>query len=80
LTGTEITFFHFPFSFCFLKTIFGCFSQVIRLYKEGIDNGVVKPLPYQVFQSDQIVEAFRFLGSGKHRGKVLVKVAANAFA
>lgn len=40
----------------------------------GIKSGVVKPLPRTVFHEKQVEEAFRFLSSGKHRGKVLIQI------
>lgn len=40
----------------------------------GLRTGVVKPLPVTVFKEDEVEDAFRFLSSGKHRGKVVVQV------
>lgn len=40
----------------------------------GIENGVVKPLPRTVFGITEIEEAFRFMGSGKHKGKVVIRI------
>lgn len=34
----------------------------------------MKPLPRTVFHENQIEEAFRFLASGKHKGKVLIQI------
>lgn len=39
---------------------------------DGLKRGVVVPLDHTVFKSTEIAEAFRFLGTGKHVGKVLV--------
>ncbi|KAK6634166.1 hypothetical protein RUM44_004774 [Polyplax serrata] len=47
---------------------------VIKLVSEGIKSGAVKPLPSTVFSDDQIEKAFRFMASGKHIGKVLLKI------
>ena len=33
--------------------------QVARLVSEGLNSGVVRPLPRAVFQRDQIEQAFR---------------------
>lgn len=49
-------------------------KQVMRLVTEGIANGAVRPLPKTVFNENQIEQAFRFMASGKHIGKVLLKV------
>ncbi|CAG7723467.1 unnamed protein product, partial [Allacma fusca] len=43
-------------------------------FKKGIESGVVKPLPRTVFKHDKIEEAFRYMASGKHVGKVLIDV------
>lgn len=40
----------------------------------AINEGSVVPLSRTVFQSDEIEKAFRFMASGKHMGKVLIKV------
>ncbi|KRT82111.1 dehydrogenase, partial [Oryctes borbonicus] len=39
-----------------------------------LDCGAIKPLPRTVFQSDEIEKAFRYMGAGKHIGKVLIKI------
>lgn len=47
-------------------------QQIWRLLSEGIKSGVVQPLPYTVFGYEQIEQAFRFMSTGKHIGKVVV--------
>lgn len=42
--------------------------------QQAIDCGAVKPLKYTVFKSDELEQAFRFMASGKHMGKVLIGV------
>lgn len=49
-------------------------EQVVGLVREGIANGAVRPLPTSVFGDQQIEQAFRFMASGKHIGKVVIKV------
>ncbi|KAF2899281.1 hypothetical protein ILUMI_06894 [Ignelater luminosus] len=49
-------------------------SKIIKLMNEGIANGAVKPLPNIVFEEHQVEQAFRFVASGKHIGKVLLKI------
>ncbi|XP_025018650.1 fatty acid synthase-like [Tetranychus urticae] len=44
------------------------------MIENGIKTGEVKPLPITIFESDQIEEAFRYMASGKHLGKVLIKM------
>ena len=45
---------------------------------EGIASGAIRPLPTHVFERDQIEDAFRFMASGKHMGKLLIKVRDEA--
>ena len=52
--------------------------EVYKLLKKGIEEGVVKPLERHVYEKENIEEAFRFMGSGKHIGKVLIKVDDDA--
>ncbi|KAG5867089.1 hypothetical protein JTB14_013864 [Gonioctena quinquepunctata] len=49
-------------------------GEVTKVIQEGMKNGCVKPLDRTVFESDQLEEAFRFMASGKHMGKVVIKV------
>jgi fatty acid synthase len=48
--------------------------EVVKLINEGIKNGSVRPLPATVFSESQVEQAFRFMGSGKHIGKVILKI------
>lgn len=49
-------------------------KEVVRLLSEGIASGAVRPLPTSVFNNNEIEEAFRFMATGRHIGKVLLKV------
>jgi fatty acid synthase len=49
-------------------------KMLTDLVTDGIKTGAVKPLRRSVYDKDQIEAAFRFMASGKHIGKVLVKV------
>ncbi|CAI6345632.1 unnamed protein product [Macrosiphum euphorbiae] len=49
-------------------------KEVVRLLNEGIQNGAVNPLPATVFTESQVEQAFRYMGSGKHIGKVVLKI------
>ncbi|KAK9701631.1 Phosphopantetheine attachment site [Popillia japonica] len=49
-------------------------KQVMKLVSEGIKNGAVRPLMNTVFAETQIEEAFRFMASGKHIGKVSLQI------
>ncbi|XP_077526205.1 fatty acid synthase-like [Haemaphysalis longicornis] len=48
--------------------------RVSELVREGIASGVVRPLDVTRFRRDQAEEAFRFMASGKHVGKVVLEV------
>ena len=48
--------------------------ELRSMMDSGISSGVIRPLPMHVFQRDQIQDAFRFMASGKHMGKLLIEV------
>lgn len=48
--------------------------KIKSLMQEGIRCGTVKPLDRTVFQHYEAEKAFRYMGSGNHVGKVLIKV------
>ena len=41
---------------------------------EGIKSGEVRPLKRSIFPARKVEDAFRFLASGKHIGKVVIKI------
>ncbi|XP_066156912.1 fatty acid synthase [Euwallacea fornicatus] len=49
-------------------------KEVRRLVTEGIASGAVRPLPKTVYNENQVEQAFRFMASGKHIGKVLLQI------
>lgn len=49
-------------------------SQLQHLLIEGMKNGTVKPLIRTVFEMSRIEDAFKFMFSGKHMGKVVIKM------
>ncbi|CAG9771106.1 unnamed protein product [Ceutorhynchus assimilis] len=49
-------------------------TEVMRLVSEGIKSGAVRPLPKTVYNENQVEQAFRYMASGKHIGKVLLKI------
>ncbi|KAL1474714.1 hypothetical protein MTO96_037783, partial [Rhipicephalus appendiculatus] len=48
--------------------------RIVELIREGIASGVVRPLDIIKFPRDQAEQAFRFVASGKHIGKVLIEI------
>ena len=53
-------------------------KELRKMMDEGIASGAIRPLPTHVFERDQIEDAFRFMASGKHMGKLLIKVRDEA--
>lgn len=53
--------------------LFNCF---ITLYNSilGIEIGCVRPLPKTVFAEDEVEQAFRYMSTGKHKGKVIIQI------
>ncbi|XP_063616349.1 fatty acid synthase-like [Cydia splendana] len=49
-------------------------AEVSKCITEGIATGAVRPLPTTVYSHNQLEEAFRFMATGKHIGKVLIRV------
>lgn len=49
-------------------------DDVRGLVTQGITSGVVKPLSFTSFHKNEIEQAFRFMASGKHIGKVVIEV------
>lgn len=49
---------------------------VLETMRCGLDerNGFIKPIKYTMFERHQIEEAFRFMATGKHMGKVLIEI------
>ncbi|XP_071447989.1 fatty acid synthase-like [Hetaerina americana] len=48
--------------------------QIHHIVEEGIASGAVRPLPRTTFNHQQVEQAFRYMASGKHIGKVLIQV------
>src|SRR5699024_8635651 len=49
-------------------------KRVAQLIKEGIKSGAVRPLKRTIFDMDHTEDAFRFMATGKHIGKVVLKI------
>lgn len=49
-----------------------------QLIDQDIERGIVQPLPVTVFPAHELEKAFRFLGGGKHIGKVIVQIREEA--
>ncbi|XP_014250609.1 fatty acid synthase-like isoform X2 [Cimex lectularius] len=49
-------------------------KQIVELLSNGIETGVVQPLVKTTFHHTQVEQAFRYMASGKHIGKVLLEI------
>ncbi|CAG2103550.1 unnamed protein product, partial [Medioppia subpectinata] len=61
----------------FLQELFptlGDEQRILELINEGIGSGVVQPLNRTIYDHNRCEEAFRFMASGRHVGKVIVKI------
>lgn len=50
------------------------FQLLKALIEKDIKKGIIKPLNVNVFEASEIEQAFRYLASGKHVGKVILKI------
>ncbi|KAH7943510.1 hypothetical protein HPB52_009166 [Rhipicephalus sanguineus] len=50
-------------------------GRVVDLILQGIASGVVRPLDAIRFTRDHVEDAFRFMASGKHVGKVVIQAS-----
>ena len=49
-------------------------KKLKMLVMQGIDDGTVRPLKRTIFEKERIEEAFRYMSSGKHIGKVVIQM------
>ncbi|XP_066144652.1 fatty acid synthase-like [Euwallacea fornicatus] len=49
-------------------------KKVCNFLRDGLKKGYIKPLNRTIFNMDQAEDAFRYIGTGKHIGKVLIKL------
>src|SRR5688572_32255932 len=60
----------FPYTTLFRSSAIRICKDLKERIQYGIDRGSVRPLKYHVFEKHQSEEAFRFMATGKHMGKV----------
>ena len=48
--------------------------ELVQLVATGIETRVIQPLPCTIFDLNEVEPAFRFMASGKHIGKVVIRV------
>ncbi|MBE9169055.1 SDR family NAD(P)-dependent oxidoreductase [Pleurocapsales cyanobacterium LEGE 06147] len=49
-------------------------AQILRELMQQFEQGNLQPLPHKVFPIAKVVDAFRYLASAKHIGKVVVSI------
>lgn len=47
---------------------------VKEILEDGLKEGYIKPIKYTLFKKHQVEEAFRFMATGKHIGKILIEI------
>ncbi|KAJ3653408.1 hypothetical protein Zmor_012661 [Zophobas morio] len=48
--------------------------KLVKRLVEGIEEGFVKPLPRTVFSADEVEKSYRYMMTGKHVGRILIKL------
>ncbi|XP_018572598.1 fatty acid synthase-like [Anoplophora glabripennis] len=49
-------------------------QKALETFRECLRYGAIKPLNRTVFKCDEVEQAFRFMATGKHMGKVLIQL------
>uniref|UniRef100_A0A6G1SKN2 Fatty acid synthase n=2 Tax=Aceria tosichella TaxID=561515 RepID=A0A6G1SKN2_9ACAR len=49
-------------------------TQLVDIIERGLVEGYIKPIKRTIFDKTQVEDAFRFMASGKHIGKVVIKI------
>ncbi|XP_018370195.1 PREDICTED: fatty acid synthase-like [Trachymyrmex cornetzi] len=47
---------------------------VLTLIKNGLSDGTIKPIQAKIFPKTNVEEAFRYMASGKHMGKIIINI------
>ena len=55
------------------------FQLIYNLVDKDIKSGIIKPLNVTVFDANNIEDAFRYMTSGNHIGKVVLKMRQNEY-
>ncbi|XP_065218307.1 fatty acid synthase-like [Planococcus citri] len=50
--------------------VFGIFEKIQKM----LEQGIIKPIDRTIFQIDEVESAFRLMASGKHIGKLIIKI------
>ncbi|XP_012058645.1 PREDICTED: fatty acid synthase-like, partial [Atta cephalotes] len=47
---------------------------LFTLIKNGLSDGTIKPIQAKIFPKTNVEEAFRYMASGKHMGKIIINI------
>lgn len=50
---------------------------LFKVVNDDIASGIIKPLKTTIFPADEVEQAFRYLATGKHMGKILLQIREN---
>lgn len=53
--------------------------DIYELVENDLRNGIIQPLPSTVFEVNELEKAYRYLSTGKHVGKVIIKIRDNPY-
>lgn len=53
--------------------------MIATMVAKDLHAGIIQPLHSTVFQVDELEKAYRYLGAGKHVGKVVIKLRENPY-
>lgn len=48
--------------------------KTFEVLRQGLEKGYVRPIKYTVFKRNQVEDAFRYMATGKHMGKILIEI------
>ncbi|KYN14433.1 Fatty acid synthase [Trachymyrmex cornetzi] len=49
-------------------------SLLCKMVADGLENGTIKPIQVKIFSKTDVEEAFRYMASGKHIGKIIINI------
>ncbi|XP_025994131.1 fatty acid synthase isoform X2 [Solenopsis invicta] len=49
-------------------------SLLFKMVADGLENETIKPIQVKVFPKTEIEQAFRYMTSGKHMGKIIINI------
>ncbi|XP_071578880.1 fatty acid synthase-like isoform X1 [Temnothorax nylanderi] len=49
-------------------------SLLSKMVADGLEDGTIKPIQVKVFSKTEVEEAFRYMASGKHMGKIIINI------